>query len=229
MAITYDSSASGTENSNSWSHTCSGNNRALIVVLYIYDKYLTPDVTYGGVPMTNLILADSTYHSFLVYILFDPPLGTNTIYFDVISAHYRGVSSSYTGVSSIKNPNYVGSSSFDHDQPDQPNIYMDFMSYFGDPYYINSITISMSATYCASNDSNIIIAINDDIPHTYIRQNVTFNTDSQCIQICDDSLYNGLTSPSFVRFVFDATQLIESNYWALTLYPAIPSNFFAFF
>jgi hypothetical protein len=228
MAVAYDSSASGAENSGSWSHTCSGSNRVLIVVLYIYGTGLTPAVTYGGVSMTLLQEAGSTYHSFLVYILFDPPTGTNTISFSVSSTHYRGVSASYKGVSSVNEPNYMGSSTFAGATADT---YMGFMSTWGDPYYADSITIAMAATYCASNDGSIVTGINDDTAHTYVRQNVTFNTASQCLQICDDAVYNGWMSPSNVRFRFNAVQLIESNHWGLTLYPApiSKSNFFAFF
>lgn len=228
MAVAYDSSASGAENTGSWSHTCSGSNRALIVVLYIYGTGLAPAVTYGGVSMTKLNEAGSNYHTFLTYILFDPPAGTNTVSFSVTSTHYRGVSASYKGVSSVNEPNYMGSSVFPGAATDT---YMGWMSTYGDPYYADSITIAMAATYCASNDAAITTRINDDAGHTNVRQDVTFNTANQRLQICDDAAYNGWTSPSSTRFLFGATQLIESNHWGLTLYPApvSKSNFFVFF
>jgi hypothetical protein len=106
MAIAYDSSSSGTANpgtSATFSHTCSGSDRLLLVGVLTND---TTDkitgVTYNGVAMTRggAQAADTTGFMGFWYYLIAPATGANNV---VISRSdsglVGGMSDSYTGVS----------------------------------------------------------------------------------------------------------------------------------
>lgn len=94
MAIAYDSSALGAANTTSWSHTCSGSDRILIVS--IANDGTSSSATYNGVAMTQ---QGSVVSDLTVWYLINPDTGTNTVSFTNSSGtKYRGASSSYTGV-----------------------------------------------------------------------------------------------------------------------------------
>ena len=106
MAIAFDSSAMGAAvaggvgSGATWSHTCSGSNRLLIVA--IGDVQALPTaVTYNGVAMTLIVQNGS---SLVVYYLLNPSTGTNTVSITTTDLNYRGVSVSYTGVLQTSQP-----------------------------------------------------------------------------------------------------------------------------
>ncbi|MFN3005149.1 hypothetical protein [Mycolicibacterium wolinskyi] len=108
---TASSSVTGTF-STSWTHECSGTDRAVIVFVratYDEDVNLAVSATYDGVPMTVAIappahLFSSDYRRALAFILLDPPTGEKTV--TVTGSHIGAAggrtlaanSVSYTGV-----------------------------------------------------------------------------------------------------------------------------------
>lgn len=122
MAIAFDATAIGTDqdsSSNTWSHTCTGSNRLLIVVTYTgQDADLVSGVTYNGVAMTSFgtvangnLTYGRTQH---LWYLKNPSLGSNTVSLTVSTgANVIGVSMSYTGVSQIATfPDASGSGTY---------------------------------------------------------------------------------------------------------------------
>lgn len=102
MAIAYDtSSASSTTEGTpvSWSHTCTGTNRYLIVALYSADGGALSDwtVTYNGVSM-SYINSREVGGTVALYGLANPDSGTNTISATAGTGSAVGRAVSYTGV-----------------------------------------------------------------------------------------------------------------------------------
>lgn len=109
--ITFDATAilgQVTGASESFSHTCSGNNRLLVVVVNLDNNPGQGDVltgvTYGGVAMTliqKILGAGTTYtnrYSYMFYLL-NPASGANNIVITTsISTRMDAVSASYNGV-----------------------------------------------------------------------------------------------------------------------------------
>jgi hypothetical protein len=78
MAVQFDAQATG-NTVTSWSHTCSGTNRALLVYLHITFSGLT-GVTYGGQSMQQLYTYNNgTWGNVYIYGLLNPPSGANTV------------------------------------------------------------------------------------------------------------------------------------------------------
>lgn len=104
MAIAFDAtSKSGTaEGTNpSWSHTCTGDDRVLVVIVTVRFSGDAPaSVTYNGVGMTKqreVTRAESAFGdvSLSIWTLANPAAGTNTIAFTATLAW--GMGASYTG------------------------------------------------------------------------------------------------------------------------------------
>lgn len=114
MAIAYDTSstngAESTGTSISWSHTCTGSNRALVVIVEYaaYHSTATPSVTYNGVSMTEIAYSDwpgSTVASCTLFYLSNPASGTNTVTITFGSSiPGSGIALSYTGVKQTGQP-----------------------------------------------------------------------------------------------------------------------------
>lgn len=129
MAIAFDVSskiaAAATATPASWSHTCTGSNRALIVTLE--NKLGTENitaVTYAGAAMTKLTGAsrlDTTNLINLSYwTLLNPATGANTISvtWTVTTQRLLGLAVSFTGVASIEaSANAAGTNSGGVPQP----------------------------------------------------------------------------------------------------------------
>lgn len=117
MALTYDNASNGTGNvatSISWSHTCSGTDRLLVVGIHVGSGqgYNVTNVTYAGVSMTNLGVFDNSNGQVGLWYLINPATGANTVATTKsTSGYHRGGSVSYTGASQISQPNVHGSSS----------------------------------------------------------------------------------------------------------------------
>lgn len=101
MAIAFDNStsASGTLTSTSFSYTCSGSDRLLVLFL---DRWTTSGypstVSYNGVAMT-LLGEHSIRRRWTVYYLINPDSGANTFVLSGLPyAHYTLSLVSYTGV-----------------------------------------------------------------------------------------------------------------------------------
>ena len=98
MDIAFDAATAGGTGTTSFSHTCTGTNRILLVAV----NYIggTPTVTYNGVSMTNshTLAATSGYSTKLFYLV-NPTAGANTV---SISAGggtiYGAIAGSWTGV-----------------------------------------------------------------------------------------------------------------------------------
>jgi len=126
MAIAFDVGNNGTYDDTrtatswTWSHTCTGSDRALVVnvgcSLNADESNDLTGVTYGGVAMTlvkkQLALASANY--IWTWILLNPASGANDI---VVSAtrtvwEFASASASYTGVDQITNPIEVAYSTY---------------------------------------------------------------------------------------------------------------------
>lgn len=102
MAIAFDASSKlawSTASTYTWSHTCSGANRILIVG--IFGSGAVSTVKYNGVSMT-LAKSHSFFGIVYLYYLLAPATGTNTIEVVMTTSALRPMhASSYTGVSDI--------------------------------------------------------------------------------------------------------------------------------
>lgn len=101
MAVAFDVSSVGAGTGPSWSHTCSGSNRLLIVATADWvggDTDTTTGITYNGVALTKLTAskAFNTARSQLWYLV-NPASGAHTIAV-TSSAGMAFIASSYTGV-----------------------------------------------------------------------------------------------------------------------------------
>lgn len=103
--IAVDSTSSGSNaltTSLTVAHTCSGNNRLLVVALYDSNSIADPtSVTYAGVSMTLLTETDvgGPNVRILYYYLLNPASGTNNIIVSFAVANQVGIANaSYTGV-----------------------------------------------------------------------------------------------------------------------------------
>ncbi len=104
MAIAYDSTASyATSGSNvtnpTWSHTCSGSDRVLVVICTDPNNGANHDsATYGGQAMTKAVeSAQYGGGSTSVWYLINPPTGSNTVSFNGGTTRWMCGSISYTG------------------------------------------------------------------------------------------------------------------------------------
>src|SRR5882724_8240704 len=106
MAISFDVAVNGSFASTTltWSHTCSGTNRYLVVLIRAGSADTLTGVTYNGVAMTPLkkILVNtsgSVQDNFYVYGLANPASGANNIVASASTAvTILGLSASYKGV-----------------------------------------------------------------------------------------------------------------------------------
>lgn len=104
MAIAYDTSTVGGDGTVSYSHTCTGSNRFLIVTTG--NRGLTiSGVTYGGVSLTNLLNNEGGRLS--VWYLIDPASGSNTVVLQGASGgdNVNSIAVSYTGAYGIDSSN----------------------------------------------------------------------------------------------------------------------------
>lgn len=121
MAIAFDfASDPGTWHDNTsgapliWPHTCSGDNRLLIVGTVSSDwaqpEFIT-GVTYDGIPLTLVTYYTSGFggNRSGVWVLINPPLGTHNIAVTLSNAEYLfGGAVSYSGLKQLSQPNAFG-------------------------------------------------------------------------------------------------------------------------
>ena len=105
MAVAFDavSSAGGSTSSFSWSHTCSGSNRILLLGITWYDSGDTVSaVTYNSVAMTAVPSSTVTngQYTAILYYLLAPTTGSNTVAvtFSGSVFDFGGGAISFTGV-----------------------------------------------------------------------------------------------------------------------------------
>ena len=111
MAIAYDAQSSDTRfnsfgTNSTWSHTCAGSDRVLLVGFGIYrasgDSDIVTGVTYNGAAMTKLGITVDAQSNTATYLfaLANPATGANNIVVSYsASTNYAwGVATSYTGV-----------------------------------------------------------------------------------------------------------------------------------
>lgn len=107
MAIAFDAFSNGgsttVSSTLSWSHTCSGTDRGLVVISNYGAGTLPSSVTYNGVAMTQ-INTNTSRTAF--YFLANPASGSNTVAINYFSSGVaiQGIAASYTGVSQTGNP-----------------------------------------------------------------------------------------------------------------------------
>jgi hypothetical protein len=102
MAIAFDAATNGgiaeTGTSVSFAHTCSGNDRLLLVAMQCYEE--PTSIKYNNVDMVQLV--KSAYNSDLSYLeiwgLLNPSTGSNNVVLSGNNNYWRLVSASYTGV-----------------------------------------------------------------------------------------------------------------------------------
>ena len=113
MAIAYDSSAKSTFPSSgtsvTFSHTCSGDERFLVVSGSIYDNSNPLSATYNGVSMTlSDSYDDANYpgNAVAIFTLVNPPTGAHNVVItaSVPTTYLAGASVSFTGVKQTGNP-----------------------------------------------------------------------------------------------------------------------------
>lgn len=93
MAIAFDAVTDGGYNTSSFSHTCTGANRVLIVMV-TDTNFNTTGITYNSVSMTAIVVGSSTK----LFYLLNPASGSNTVSIAGVTANFRGAAISYTGV-----------------------------------------------------------------------------------------------------------------------------------
>lgn len=111
MSIAFDATATGAQTTNAsitWSHTCTGSNRILVVLYSYATGSTTTTATYGGVAMTELLRMRSD--SIHVFLLMNPASGTNTVSVNESGSGVakKGISSSYTGTKQTSQPDSQG-------------------------------------------------------------------------------------------------------------------------
>lgn len=104
MAIAIDATSEGFANSTtlSFSHTCTGSNRLLLVSYFTFPNAdAVSGITYATVPMTKLAtLAADAGGVETIYGLIAPAIGANNIVFTISpSSQVFATAASYTGVS----------------------------------------------------------------------------------------------------------------------------------
>lgn len=121
MAIAFDAVAgakdsSGAVTSLTFSHTCTGSNRLLIVsgsVTSLTARTIT-GVTYAGTSMTFVITATASQVVSFMYILVNPTTGANNVVVtisgvtDGLNKQFNAISSSYTGCAQSGQPDSHG-------------------------------------------------------------------------------------------------------------------------
>lgn len=103
MAIAFDavSNLNGAPSSSlSWSHTCTGADRILIVGIAQRNGRSVTAITYNGVAMTLIGTSGDTFTTISMYYLLAPATGANTISitFSSSDSDNNGMAVSYTGV-----------------------------------------------------------------------------------------------------------------------------------
>jgi hypothetical protein len=119
MAIAYDT-VTGTASPNTgggpitFSHTCSGSNRALIVYVSSVDSNVPATVTYNGVSMTRIVISGGSEPTSL-WFLANPASGSNTVSVSWSGTfkYVRAGAISYTGVKQSGNPT-ISASNFNN-------------------------------------------------------------------------------------------------------------------
>jgi hypothetical protein len=124
MAIAYDTSSKGTDTTStgqSWSHTCTGSDRLLVVGVShtaATDGTLT-GITYNGAAMTkaaSIRRSDNVCWTQLWYLV-GPASGSNTIQITLSgSTRHSATASSYTGVKQTGQPDASTSTNASGDQ-----------------------------------------------------------------------------------------------------------------
>ena len=127
MAIIRDSSTNGSD-ASSFSHTCSGTNRFLVVAVTIDKTSGTPpascDVTYGGVAMTLHNTANhqdgSIFSKIHIFGLIAPATGSNTVAIGSVDGTINFCAAvSYTGV---KQTGYLVETVTENDAAQNPTL-----------------------------------------------------------------------------------------------------------
>lgn len=111
MAIAFDAqsaSAFSATGSVTWSHTCTGSDRLLVVGVYDSADHVT-GITYNGVAMTfinKLLMTGAAAGQYIyLYYLLNPASGANNVVASESSTDgLYGIASSYTGVKQSAQP-----------------------------------------------------------------------------------------------------------------------------
>lgn len=106
MAIAFDAAVSSQDNTgtgtSTWTHTCSGSNRILLIGFMPSGGSVSGTPTYNGVGMTQIgtfSLAGTVFQNCYLYYLIAPATGANTVSVSYTGASYMySASASYTGV-----------------------------------------------------------------------------------------------------------------------------------
>lgn len=183
--ITFDSASANTTpgGSISWTHTCTGANRLLVVAIASNAsvQHNPSSVTYNGVAMTKIAVSgfDGANASIFLYYLINPATGANTVSATCIDG-IQGVAASYTGAK----------------QSVQPDSYYSAGNSGSTPYTV-TITNQVQETNCwqilaaeAATNGVSISTTNTS------RENVTVRSVSgvpQCVLLLCDT--NGIVSP----------------------------------
>lgn len=106
MAIAFDASTIGGDGVASFSHTCTGTNRFLVVTVGNRGVTVT-GVNYNGVAMTNLVNNSGSRLS--VFYLVNPASGANTVALQGVTGgeNIQSIAVSYTGAFGIDSSNVV--------------------------------------------------------------------------------------------------------------------------
>lgn len=112
-AIAFDAATQGYANSTSltWSHTCTGSDRFLVVGIKLYGTNDITGITYAGVAMTHIGSEDVPGEATksVLYGLTAPATGANNIIISrTSSGHIVASGASYTGVSQTGQPEAFG-------------------------------------------------------------------------------------------------------------------------
>ena len=109
MAIAYDSSNFPAKGVSTWSHTCNGSNRALLVFISTSSTTGPTAITYNGVSLTKITDYQGSWGLQSCWILVGPAASANNVVVTGLATNDRCSSLSYSGVKQSAQPDsYTG-------------------------------------------------------------------------------------------------------------------------
>ena len=215
MAIAFDSSALGVENTSSWNHTISGANTILFVTIAYGASDSVSTAKYAGVDMTLTDRISNVNGIFDVYHLINPTAGTNSVAFTGTFTKRRGASVSYTGAN----------------QTTQPDAFISNSTSNGTTTITQALTVVNSNCWLIAIDYVTISVATVNAGMTS-RQNAQFWASTSRVFCVEDS--NGVISSGSVSTTFTYNAAQTANYkFCISINPFVSPNsggdFFAFF
>jgi hypothetical protein len=158
MAIALDTSTQleeSTTATESWSHTCSGTDRILLVAVFPANFSTLTGVTYNGVAMTLI----ASHTDIFLYKLIAPATGANNIEVTASANRWSAIAASFTGCDQEQNPivQTTGTSS----GPTQPST--DITTITPNEMVVDIIAAAIEKTIAVDGSQTLIEALSYDV------------------------------------------------------------------